>query len=151
MVHCWCDVFMQSWCSHCDRKTKGKTNKQTFLFISPLCFCRLFAARVCLGPRVCESSPATLLVFHSTVCRHPAVTSGPHNPLSCGCGMLHQLQREDRAASVHVGMLHGRAENLYFWRRQLAALVLLENGSRKKIKGAFPLACFRSSQSRVFF
>lgn len=127
MVHCRRDVFMQSWCSHYDRKTKGKTNKQTFLFISPLCFCHLFAARVCLGPRVCESSPATLLVFYSTVCRHPPVTSGPLSRLSHGCGMLQQLQC---AASVHEGMLYGRAKSLYFWRWQLAGIVLQEEDKR---------------------
>lgn len=137
MVHCRHDVFMRSWCSHCDRKKKGKQiNTHSFLF-PHFVFAVCSNPSVCLGPRVCEPSPATLLVFHSTVCRQPPVTSGPLSHLPRGCGML---QREVPAASLHGGMLCGRAKSLYFWRRQFAALVLLKNGSRENIKGAFPLA-----------
>lgn len=113
-------------------KKKRKTNKQTLLFISPLCF--FFAVcsqpRVCLGPGVCESSPCHAVGF-SFYCLSPSARhlGTPSPPLPSPHTLPHSSPLLQQHSSER--MLYVRAKSLCFWRRQLAALVLLQNGSRK--------------------
>lgn len=113
-----------------------KTNKQTFLlfprFVFDVCSQPVFALALVFANHL---PPCCWFVIPLFAAARRLGTPPQYSP------SLQWLQLEVCAASAHVRLLYGRAKGLYVRRRQLAAPVFLKNGNRKKIKGAFPLAC----------
>lgn len=159
MVHCRCDILMQSWCSpsssSCNQKQK---NKQTFFF------CCLFAAHYLFFFKLLfmfyKSSPLTQCWF----CH---LRSGPEI-LRCASIWLEEdaaaaaaLRLEIRIFTVgcYIGMYTVWQRAFIFGeeelRRQVIALVLSKNGCRRGIKrlpvSASTFSCSTSSQKNRIF
>lgn len=151
MVHCRRYVFMQSWCSHCDRKKKGKQiNRHSFLFphfVFAVCSQPVFVLALVFANHL---PPRCWFFIPLFVATRPS-PRGPSAPSPVAAGCCSSSSERSWSIGACWDVMWSGKEPLFLETAVSCARVAEEWKREEDKKELFHLRSLRSSQSRILF